>query len=279
MADVVNQNLPLSNIFGCPGLELRNFAVDQMHSGELGPLLDALGSLLWVEVTTKMWHRTKNAGLRAINSELELYYSANKAYSPLRLSMTQLKSKTTPYPILKAKAAQAKHLCKFGLVLAHKQAGALGRRGFEWRPSHRLHNRGHEYRTLIVQLFAAIVTYYDACDADEFVADRCIQPMYVFLQTMVQLHDLWCSGLNPDLAKYQPFHNRPKMHMLQHLVEDQLQLFGAPRNSSCYLDENFIGVLKLICGRSKHPKTIERVAMEKIRLGAGVAARQLECDS
>ena len=66
------------------------------------------------------------------------------------------------------------------------------------------------------------------------------------------------------------------MHMLQHLVEDQLILFGPPKNFSCYLDENYIGVLKIICGH--YPKTIETVAMAKIRLSAGVdAIRSMEC--
>eukprot|EP00959_Pyramimonas_sp_CCMP1952_P130923 2737565-Pyramimonas_sp.AAC.1 len=33
-----------------------------------------------------------------------------------------------------------------------------------------------------------------------------------------------------------PFHCRQKMHLLQHLVEDQLSLFGPPKDFSCYLD-------------------------------------------
>ena len=38
--------------------------------------------------------------------------------------------------------------------------------------------------------------------------------------------------------------------MLQHVVEDQLDLWGSPRLFWCYCDENFIGVIKNIAGRS-----------------------------
>eukprot|EP00959_Pyramimonas_sp_CCMP1952_P311520 6519569-Pyramimonas_sp.AAC.1 len=146
--------------------------------------------------------------------------------------MSQLKSKTSTYPVLKAKAAQTKHLCRLALALAHRQAGFQTRTAFSWRPGHRLHARSHEYCALITQIFEATCAYYDACDADDFEPERCIQPMYAFLQTMVQMNDLWCHGLAPDLHNFQPFHIRQKMHMLQHLVEDQLSLFGAPKNFS-----------------------------------------------
>ncbi|CAK0801857.1 unnamed protein product [Prorocentrum cordatum] len=47
MMEVAAGGLELSTIFRCPGLLLDHFAVDQMHAGELGPLLDAIGSLFW----------------------------------------------------------------------------------------------------------------------------------------------------------------------------------------------------------------------------------------
>ena len=41
-----------------------------------------------------------------------------------------------------------------------------------------------------------------------------------------------------------PFHVRPKIHMTQHLVDDQLDLWGNPRNLNCYMDEHYIGSMK-----------------------------------
>ena len=39
-------------MFRCPGLKLWHFTVDAMHTMDLGPLLDILGSILYME---QMW--------------------------------------------------------------------------------------------------------------------------------------------------------------------------------------------------------------------------------
>ena len=95
--------------------------------------------------------------------------------------------------------------------------------------------------------------------------------MYQFLSSLEQLNTLWCTGLvSDDIKKRMPFHLRPKAHMVSHLVEDQLDLWGSPRNFSCYMDEHFVGSMKTVCSMSKHPHTIEKVALEKSRLLSGV---------
>ena len=54
-----------------------------------------------------------------------------------------------------------------------------------------------------------------------------------------------------------PFHLRLKAHLLQHLVEDQLDMWGSPSLFWCYGDENFIGAMKETAAKSKHPHTLE----------------------
>ena len=224
-----------SRILESPGVELKHFAIDQMHTGELGPVLDAVGSILWVEITCKSWHRSQSRGLRRVNEELADYYTANPTLSPLRLVISQIRSAANPYPVLKAKAAQAKHLCQYCLTLAHRHAGHGVRAAYSFRPGTRLAKRNAEYHRLIVALFEGITSYYRACDDEVFDEGVAKASMYAFLQSLEQLNRLWCSGLsNDEERKRMPFHIRPKCHMLQHLVEDQLRLWGTPKNFSCY---------------------------------------------
>jgi hypothetical protein len=60
--------------------------------------------------------------------------------------------------------------------------------------------------------------------------------------------------------------------LLQHLVEEKIQLFGSPNSFHCYMDEDFVGVVKGVCAASKHPATLERRVSEKCQIMAGVTA-------
>ena len=261
----------LSTIFDSPGLLLKYFAVDQMHGEHLGPLLDAIGSIIWIEINNKSWYRNQREGLKAVNAELKDFHTAHPELGHFnKIVMGQIRSKTAKYPVFKGKAAQAKHMIQFCLLLAYKHSGFLERAPFEFRASHRLHGHASEYRRLVVSLFEGMAAYTSACDARPFAKLPCILAMYQFLDSLEKLNTLWCQGLVDDEAKAaMPFHVRPKMHMCQHLVEDQLEIWGNPRNFSCYLDENFIGGLKRVCAMPKHPRTLEVVGMYTCRLLVG----------
>eukprot|EP00959_Pyramimonas_sp_CCMP1952_P406061 8510154-Pyramimonas_sp.AAC.1 len=71
-----------------------------MRAGEHGPLLDAIGPLFWIEISNEQWHRTQKIGLRAIDLDLNAYFRANPRLTPIRLSLSQIRSKTVPYPVL-----------------------------------------------------------------------------------------------------------------------------------------------------------------------------------
>ena len=61
---------------------------------------------------------------------------------------------------------------------------------------------------------------------EEFVKTECKRAMYAFLEGLVGLHDLFCRGLTEAESMHQPFHVRQKCRMLNHLVEDQLFMWG-----------------------------------------------------
>ena len=99
-------------------------------------------------------------------------------------------------------------------------------------------------------------------------------PPLLQLQSLEELNSLWRRGLTEERQKLQPWHERPKLHMLQHLVEDQLDRWGSPIFSWCYRDEDFIGESKQVAERSKH-KTLEANVMEKTSLSSGVALHRV----
>ena len=63
--------------------------------------------------------------------------------------------------------------------------------------------------------------------------------------------------------------------MLEHLVDDKIQLWGSPRNFWRYADEDFVGLIKRIAVQSKHPVSLETVLLSKFRLYAALHAYAL----
>ena len=60
----------------------------------------------------------------------------------------------------------------------------------------------------------------------------------------------------------------PKMHLLLHVLEDQVATTGNPRNAWCYADESEIGSASCVA-EACHAKTIQKLVMEKYRLSNG----------
>ena len=77
-----------------------------------------------------------------------------------------------------------------------------------------------------------------------------------------------CSWVAADADAHQPFHMRVKAHALEHIALDVIPLYGSPRDFWCYGDEAWMGVIKSICARSKHPASLERMVLAKLRLWA-----------
>ena len=112
--------------------------------------------------------------------------------------------------------------------------------------------------------------YISACKAEPFIAQTCKTSMYQCLQSLHALHTMWRAGVDEATCGSLPWHLRQKAHIIQHLIEDQLDLFGSPSLSHCYGDEDFCGCIKRVCLRTKHPWTLEKRVTEKCRILAGV---------
>jgi hypothetical protein len=263
-----------ANILKCPGMSIDYLVVDSMHASDLGCFADAVGGLFWCEVTCKAWHRNQLNGLLHLNAELKNYYSANKTLglsSLYPLSLSQLKGEGGR-PVLKAKAAQCRHVADFCLQLAYKHKhGTEHRPAFSFRG--RLSGREQEHLDLMIEMFHGLVDYHRSCSAEVFSEDDCRDAMYRFLRALAGLHVLWREGVvGTKERNAMPFPLRPKAHLLQHLVEEKIQIWGSPSSFWCYKDEDFIGTVKTICVKSSHPSTIEARVLEKLVILEGLAA-------
>jgi hypothetical protein len=272
MERVVAEQSQPSHLFDCPGIRLEFLTVDSMHAGDLGTFQDAIGSLLWLEVTNKSWYRNRRVGLDALNADLNMYYDAHQDQGLSKvtpLTMSQLFAKDPGYPFLKAKAAETRHLIDFCRSLAHlHQSGNDRRPAFQFKRGNRLEHHSVLHGDLLVSLFDGLHRYASACAAEPFAPEECRAGMLEYLQALKGLHDLWRLDLPVAMHKPLPFHIRPKAHACQHLVQDKIDLFGNPNSFWGYRDEDFVGAVKRIARKTLHPSTLEKRVCEKLRLWA-----------
>ena len=184
-----------------------------------------------MESSNKAWYRKDLLGIKRVREQLRRDYSANPELAPTQLTMSQIRSRELGYPTFKAQAAQTHHLAGDCLALAQRRArGAPGRPPFAFRPLSRLGRYSAEYRRIEVACFEDMVGYIESL-RELFVANQCKAHMLNFLQSLSALQALWRRGLEPERTRKLPWHVRPKGHMPQHLVVDQLKC-GATRATS-----------------------------------------------
>ena len=206
---------------------------------------------------------------------LDNYFGANRGLSKIVLTMDMIQSKRgqTRYPSLKCKAAQARHMAPFALHLANLHAHGDHRRPpFQFPPGHRLIASVAEHRARALNVFEGTSEFYQAIDVDdmsEHIAEA-KAAMHKILDNLKVLSNMWLTACPPLLRSRQPWHVRQKAHMLVHLVEEQLELFGSPRQTWCYTDESFMHTLKRCASFCKHGSTLESTVLAKLRLAASV---------
>ena len=161
-----------------------------------------------------------------------------------------------------------------GLALAHAHRhGGLELEPLKFRGTHALFAQTEAHSDLVLLCAEGMVEYHRSCSASPFSTEECKRSLYKFLDAFVALHDMWRAAF-PDetVHPYLPFHCRPKIHLLQHLIEESIIVFGSPSLFWCYSDEDFVGVIKTVCQMTKHPATLETRVAEKSMLMAGIAS-------
>ena len=267
------ENQQPSHLFRCPGLTIDHIMIDTMHAADLGAFGDCLGSLFYLEVSNKSWHRTNEAGLESLNRSLNRYYDLNKHKGLTRatpLSMSQIMSKSLGYPFLKAKATEARHLAEFAVWLAMKHMyGDESRRPFCFSDGGRMAGRTEEHLAALVAMCQGMERYERSLRSEPFDGETCKTAMLQFLASLDILNRLWRRGREEETGL--PFVVRPKCHMLWHVVVHQIPRAGNPAESWCYRDESYVGDVKRICSKTRHPRTLEAMVLLKMRILQGLA--------
>jgi hypothetical protein len=128
-----------------------------------------------------------------------------------------------------------------------------------------------EHRDLVVSMFEGLDRFVRSRSALPFDAGECRAGMYQYLQSFESLHFLWRRVYPAAEHKHLPFRLRPKAHILTHLVDDKILIYGSPSSFWCYRDEDFVGVIKRIAAKTRHPATLEQRILEKLRIFAALS--------
>ena len=260
-----------SALFSSPGFRLDFVALDSMHCGDLGVFQDAIGSILWLEISNKQWHSSYAAGLLFLNKELERFYRLNPGKTQLRLVLNMVKPADGGWPTLKSKAAECRHLTDFVYIIAQRHK----RRQYTFDDP-RLHPYSAQYQATVVDVMESLRGYHGSCAEANFDAAACRRHMHKFISSYSELRLLFRRNLPEGLHYAQPFNFRPKAHMLLHIVDQKIDIWGSPREFWCYADEDFVGLVKRICLMTRHPANLENNVLIKYRLFAALCCLELE---
>ena len=229
---------------------------------------------VFLEITFKGIHATQTAGLADLNRQLERYYRiAGRDLTKVSpLSLSQIISRSLKYPFLKTKAAPARQLAEFCLNLAYKHyLGDDTRPRFAFPRRHHMHSKVNEHLKYLVEMFQGMDKYVRSLHSDPFEPAMCQDGMLQFLQSLQRLNALWRAGRAPDACAALPFVIRPKCHVLMHLILDCAPVLGNPSQYWCYRDEDFVGNIKRLCARTRHPATLESRVLLKLRILEGLS--------
>jgi hypothetical protein len=130
--------------------------------------------------------------------------------------------------------------------------------------------KGRDHLDATIAVFQNMVAYHDSCSEVPFSVNTCRGNLLRYLQAMAILHNLWKEGLPAEEQLRQPWHLRPKAHLMMHLACDKIQMYGSPASFWCYGDENFVGKAKIIAMKSRHPATISTRVLQKLGLVAAL---------
>ena len=120
-----------------------------------------------------------------------------------------------------------------------------------------MYSRQSQHLDELVSVFQGMERYVRSVTTEPFNTELCCEGMLQYLQSMGRLNKLWRNGRPASDAKGFPFMIRPKCHLLQHLILDFVPILGSPARFWCYRDEDWVGAIKRICAKTKHPETLE----------------------
>ena len=229
LAMQLKENITPSCLFSCPGFGIAMVCIGALHCLDAGVTADIIGNILWEAV---LWlglpGRTQKLRVIPLWRMMQQFYKDNSVKGGLQgLTILMIKQQGKS-PKIRCKAAQARHLIGFASLVAQQ-----------------LHDRWQSDHTRLVLQVATCLEQL------QLVMDKAWDPevaraLSVQVATgFVKLNQEALGELKLG-AKLQRWRVKPKLHMMQELLEYQAFSLGNPRGFWEYLDEDFVGIISTL---------------------------------
>ena len=232
-----------------------NLEVDELHALHIGVVGYTLGTIMWLLVYRLLPRSPAENCVYMWSSICEQYRLLGSDCQLPKLdqnSFTSAKKPRAHFPRLKGKAAQLKHAIEPLLKV--------------WLKECNLDEAMHrEVRDLLVHL-DDMVKLIDAHSNDVFMSVDHAKSLRRSTSSFLQLYTKL--GGREDEGLELLWNIAPKFHWLEHLADRAL--FLSPRRGACWLDESFVGVMKIAAKSVSFGTPLHRIPlalMAKYRWG------------
>jgi len=220
LTDLVARGIELCTLLTIPGFTLGCVVLDWLHVVDLGVGADVLGAFFWELITTPdlMPGNNKEQRLRSLWSTLLAWYRVNKPASVLDNLTEEMIKAGAKKPKLRCKGAECRYLIPF----AAEHSAKFAQKG--------PHNK--TVAELFKQLFMLQQLVGGSVRFSAEAASTCCRKFCVLYSAL---------AAEATAGGKELWQMKPKVHLLQELIEYQSWEHGCPRHFWCYRDESWCG--------------------------------------
>lgn len=233
---MLEQGLSLSPIMSCPGFKSTCFLLDWLHIVDIGVATDFLAGLLLL-ICQKLPGPSRQARIDLLWEMIQQFYKDTGATSRLDMLKHSMLQQPKRYPKLRARAAEARGLIPFGLLMARAWLGDT------------------ELEATAKGAMEELNSCFEMLSPAAFNADTLAFHSKRFCLLYVALEE----------AEPQMFHIMPKLHMFQELTQMSK---SCPSLFWTYRDEEFGGTVASLSrrrGGSNNPTATAFSLLNKFR--------------
>ncbi len=245
--------VPSSTLLQLPGFRFDVLAIDVLHTWCLGVTGTIVGSFL-LEWCRGLHRPSLPRAVLELNARLRDYNAITR-----RLNKNFASVPSLTWGNLQPKEGNA------GVLVTIKGAEARGLVGLAYKLSIEscvaAADDDFEYRTARHCCVAGLRDFYASLEKNPFEPASCADATRRAIENLKRMNLL---AREPGMPSPAAWHLTPKVHLAQELGEFQCRVLGNPKIFWCYRDETYMGVVKRICLKTSHPRTMEKMLRWKL---------------
>ena len=227
------QGVSINPLFTAPGFTIDDVCIGRLHAMDLGVSQEISGNIFWEAVLhLRMPGRNQALRIHSLWVRIKAYYAARKPTSQLQKLTQPMVKKDKKPPRLRSKGAETRHLVPYAVQLAQQLHDMYGTEHTHWVL---------DMVTMLNKLYDMMDKDYDHTEAKRMSIRICV------LYTKLSLE-----AANENIRAWKI---KPKLHMMQELLEYQGEELGNPRGFWEYKDEDFVGIIATLALRRGGPNT------------------------